>query len=208
MRRGSQSRGESSQRTSRSGVSLREFGRRIGVSGTAVRKAIKAGRLVKSLGKSPTGRIIVADFEAAKIEWAHTTRTSKGVRTDPMPPGSQSPAPPPETSTDDLQGLLHPGELMSASTLIEAQRLATLERARKLRMENEVAQGHLVPADVAAKEAFEAGRIIREAVLNVPARIAGELAAETDPARVQLRLEVVLREALTATANLLVTVHG
>lgn len=206
MHKGSRSRGE---RSHQGGLSLREFARRIGVSDTAVRKAIKAGRLSKSLGKSATGHPFVLDFSVAQAEWRRSTRTGTGVRTDGLQPGAGPPPAPPDAGAApepapadlDLQGMLHPADEISASSLIEAQRLATLERARKLRYENDISAGRLVSTEAAAKEAFEAARIIRESILNLPARLAGELAAETDPARVHMRLEAALREALNATAD-------
>lgn len=150
------------------GLSLRAFGRLLGVSVQAIRKGIRSGRLRLSLGKTSTGQPCVVDIELAKAEW-----TSKGQA----------------------------GDVISATTLVEAQRHATLERARKLRMENEVTEGRLVAVGQVAKEAFESARIIREAFLNLPARLAGELAAETDAAKIHLRLEREIHACLTAGAD-------
>jgi hypothetical protein len=58
----------------------------------------------------------------------------------------------------------------------------------------------LVEVSRASKEAFESARIIREAMLNLPARLAGELAAETDATAVHLRLDAAIREALGAAS--------
>jgi len=88
----------------------------------------------------------------------------------------------------------------TAPTLVAAQTEAVLERGRKLRLENNLREGMLVEADQAAREAFEFARVIREAVLNIPARISAELAAETDGARVYSRLDAALRAALESTA--------
>src|SRR4051794_7441234 len=84
---GSQSeggRGESSHSTGPRMVSLREFGRSIGVSDTAVRKGIKAGRLAKSFGKNDKNQPVITDFELARREWTATSRTAVGVRTEPQ----------------------------------------------------------------------------------------------------------------------------
>jgi hypothetical protein len=39
--------------------------------------------------------------------------------------------------------------------------------------------------------------------LNIPARVAAELAAESDPGKVHMRLDAAIREALNATADAL-----
>ena len=167
-------------------MSLRAFAREIGVSEAAVRKAIRSGRLKDSLGKTAKGAPVIVDPPLAEREWTASSKTAFGVRTS----GAQAAEP--------VDGMLIP-----ASTLIEAQRGATIQRERKLRIENDVAEGRLIPIERVTKEAFDVQRTIRENILNLPARIAGELAAESDAARVYLRLEAALREALNTTADLL-----
>jgi hypothetical protein len=87
--------------------------------------------------------------------------------------------------------------------LVDAQRIAMYERARKLRLENDEREGKLLDVSKASREAFEFARILREAVLNVPARLAAELAAESDATRLHIRLDRALREALETTASTL-----
>ena len=70
-------------------------------------------------------------------------------------------------------------------------------------MEADLQEGALVKADQAARAAFEFSRTLREAILNVPPRIAAELAAESNAARVHVRLETALREALASVASIL-----
>jgi hypothetical protein len=95
------------------------------------------------------------------------------------------------------------------ASLAAAQLQLTIERTKKLQLERDVAEGRLVPVATVAKEAFEAERTIREAILNLPARLSGELAAETDPKRVHALLDAALRECLTSTAAaLLESAHG
>jgi hypothetical protein len=56
----------------------------------------------------------------------------------------------------------------------------------------------LVSVEAMKKAAFEDARITREAILNTPPRFAGELAAESDAAHVQKRLDAAIREAVNA----------
>lgn len=168
------------------GVSNRAFARAIGVSEAAVRKAITTGRLLNSLGTTADGRIHIADLELAKVEWAAGSR--KG--------GAH------ERAGGSAHGAHGPtAVIVGAKTLAEAQRLATIERFRKLRLENDVTEGRLVAVERVSKEAFESARTIRENVLNIIPRISGEVAAETDPFKVSLVLERAFREALGSVAD-------
>jgi phage terminase Nu1 subunit (DNA packaging protein) len=88
-------------------------------------------------------------------------------------------------------------------SLADAQRRATLERARSYKLSNLQKQGKLYDRSIAKREAFECGRTIREALLNLPDRLAAELAAETDATRVYGRLEEEIRKALVALAEVL-----
>lgn len=82
------------------------------------------------------------------------------------------------------------------------------ERARKLRLENDAREGRLIPLARATREAFDASRTIRDAMLNIPDRLAGELAADTDPAVVWRKLDAAIRAALTSAADqLAATIH-
>lgn len=177
-------------------VSNRALGRRLGVDEKAVRKAIASGRFRECLAVDDSGRRVVVDADIAEREWranaSRLPRADKAARTAESAP-TQS----------------EPGLLIDAATLSEAQRRATIQRERKLRLENDQAEGRLVSVELVKKEAFEAERTIRESILNIPARISGELAAETDAGRVFARLDAALREALSATADLLLaTANG
>jgi len=207
-----------SEQGSQQGGSLRELARQLGVSVQAVRKGIRSGRLSASLGQTAAGKPCITDFALAKQEWTRSSRTGTGATETPAPVPVASPAvvvPVVLAEADDevqqvetLQDVLHPGEALSASTLIEAQRLATLERAKKLRLENDLSERRLIPRERVQKEAFEAERIVREGMLNITARIAPELAGETDPVRVALKLDAAIRQALSATADALLAAHA
>lgn len=73
-------------------------------------------------------------------------------------------------------------------------------RAKLVELEYEERVGTLVRKDEVEKEMFRIGRLVRDAVLNVPARLAGILAAETDQRKVHDQLETELRQALEALA--------
>lgn len=61
--------------------SLASYARRRGVSTAAVSKAVKRGRLRKSVSHRPTGEPFVADFEMADREWVeNASKTYRGRR--------------------------------------------------------------------------------------------------------------------------------
>ena len=162
------------------GGSLRSLARRLGVSHTAVEKAIGAGRLPSSSGRDAKGRPRILDLEAAAREWVENASR-------PAPP----PASPAATNGN------------GAASLVEAQRRVAAQREIKLDLENRHRGGLLIDAAFARRQSFEAARTVRDAILNVPDRIAAELAAETDVGRVHLRLERELRSALVSLAETL-----
>ena len=61
--------------------------------------------------------------------------------------------------------------------------------------------GRLVDSETVEKQAFEAGRLVRQAVLTVPDRYGHELAAETEVNRFVERLTKALVEALEQAAH-------
>jgi hypothetical protein len=69
-------------------------------------------------------------------------------------------------------------------------------KAEIARLEYEERIKKLVRVDLVEAEWFRLARLIRDAVLNVPARVAGILAAESDQHKVHGILEKELRQAL------------
>ncbi len=85
-------------------------------------------------------------------------------------------------------------------TFAEAQTRERVFKAKLAELEFDERIGKLVFRDVVEAEAFRIGRLVRDAVLNVPSRLAGILAAEMDQRRVHDLLEKELRQALEALA--------
>lgn len=183
--------------------SLRSFATMAGVTDKAVRKAITSGRLRECVGRDDAGRPFIRDVALGLQEWIDNAGKSSRKSAQASAQGSASVA---EANSGGAGSDSDGTTLISAQTLNEAQRLATLERARKLRLDNDIRRGRVIDVDRAAKEAFEAERVIREALLNLPSRISGELAAETDPGRMYLLLDKAIREALSSTADALLAV--
>lgn len=186
-------------------LSVRAFAKTLGVSHVAVLKAIERGRLRLSVRVNPRGHAEIHNVELAKREWADNAGKTPKVSTSAAP--SVAPAAAvtgPVTTVTSLppidDGLLPIGEgRLTADTLAEAQMLAALELARQRRLANQLREEQLVPAAAVKKLRFEAERALRENLLNIPARISGSLAAESDVSKVYLLLDEAIREALRAT---------
>jgi hypothetical protein len=157
-------------------LSLRALARRLGVSLTAVQKAIRSGRLGKSVGRDARGPF-VANAALAVREWAAgASQPANGGRRSR--PGS-------------LPTVQHvPPVLPAGGTLVDAQVRVAGQRADALELANKRKRGELVDAATVERENFEVARMLRERILNVPDRL-GEL----DPS-VRGRLRAELRQAL------------
>ena len=157
---------------------------------------------MESLGQDAKGHPCIVDFDVAKREWA--ANTSRPVAIDSSVDGAEPPVvttphdEAPFVSTKDLD--LSP---LSRLSLADAQRAVAIERARKLRLENDLAAALKVDVATVKKQNFESARIIREGMQNISARIAAAIAAETDPAAVARKLDAAIREALNITADAL-----
>jgi len=213
-------------------LSLRGLARLLGVDDKAVRKALEAGVFSDgAVRRDETGRPAVLNATLAVDEWQKSGRQLRGSdrRSAPAVPVQTSAQTEDVMSPDraqvELKELLaqlrrqvsSPGTAAetpgvpsedlppqpSSPTYVKAQTETMLERGRQLRMENDLRAGLLIEADKAATEAFDFARTLRENILNIPARLAAELAAESDAGIVHRRLEDALREALESTARTL-----
>lgn len=172
-------------------VSIREFARRIGVSHTAVQKAIKAG----DLSTLPSGRL---DPERALAQWS-ANRPMTAIKQHASPPGrSRPPAPPavdPEADPSPQKGKRSAEAYSAARAVHEAHkaRLAELTLKRK--------QGELVDAAAVRRRAFDYARTIRERLQAIPERVAGQVAALTDAHEVAELLSAEIATALGEVAD-------
>jgi hypothetical protein len=168
-------------------MGFREYARHRGVALRAVQKAIEAGRIKTVL---VDGRAKI-DSDQADREWAQNTDLAKQSLlhgTGPLPP----------QDADDDDPIVDTGTSGNADT--EAYRKARAERER-IRVEREQLEldqlrGQLIDLEEAKRLAFTAFRALRDAVLNVPARIKDQVAVESDAFRVEQLIETELAAAL------------
>lgn len=161
-------------------VTKTEYARRRGCTEAAVRRAVRDGRITLIDGK--------IDPVAADAQWARNTRVRAGSR-----------------PTDDVN-LSTSGATGGRADEGDDEDDATgywKSRARRERAEAELAelklselQGHLVRADDWAAALARRAAAFREGLLQIPARLSAQLAAEGDQARVHTLLEDELRQVM------------
>ena len=72
--------------------------------------------------------------------------------------------------------------------MFEAERRKKAFEANLKELQYKEKKGELINLAKASKVVFEGGRKCRDAILNIPSRISPELAAETDPFKVEIML--------------------
>lgn len=177
-------------------ITFAEFARKKGVTSEAVRKAVKTKRLVNSLvygiGKKPK-----LDPVLAAQEWEKNTDHSKRfvgsdirvqLQDKPVERANGEPAP------------AMAGQAISAPSLTQSRQLHEAYRARLAKLEYEEKSGKLVEAEKVKDEAFKLARTVRDAMLNIPDRVAAEFAGTSNAAEIHMRLTDEIRIALESLA--------
>ena len=163
-------------------LSLRAFAKLVRVSHPAIRKAIRSGRLRKSVSHDARGPFI-ADVALARREWAAgATKPANGGGRGHAGVGAAVPVP-------AVNGVPPGGSLVEAQLRLAAQRSDALELANRRN------RGELLEASTVAREQWEAARLLRDRLLNVDARF-----ADVDPA-IRARIRAEIREALGDVAD-------
>jgi len=156
-------------------MNLRQYAGHRGCTLRAVQKAIRDGRLSKSVRKS--GNKYEIDPALADEEWARNTDTNFNRNNlEPQPdhgPGSRKVPP-----------------------FQESRAIREAYEARIKRLEYEQKSGKLIGREEIRNEFFTLARMVRNAILAVPQKVSMELASEIDPHRIESMLEAELRLAL------------
>lgn len=171
-------------------LSPKHYAETRGVSRQAVMKAIQTGRLKASLSKNEKGWWRI-DRAVADREWLEMTDPQKQEGGKAKAGGAPT--------KDPTPSMFDPGEnAAKAARLTHAQ--ASTDRiqvdAELKRLDLLERQGLLVDRRAVEREAYEMARVVRDCVLQVPERIAAELAGLKDPGELQRRLAEELAMAL------------
>lgn len=177
-------------------VSLRAFGRMIGVSGEAVRKAIATGRIpAAAVGQQTRGKKaspVIINPDLAARGWHENTNPAMshqaGVRrADQAPPGDQQA--PPEPPAAGLSAFNR------AKTMREAY------AAKLAQLEYEEKTGELIRRNEVKVALFNAARQARDRLMQIPDRHAAQLAHEKDQHTVSMILTEEIITALNELAD-------
>jgi hypothetical protein len=183
-------------------ISVSEYARRRGVTHPAVFKAIKDGRLLKSVSRDARSRPHI-DPVLADQEWARNTdeaqqRPREQQRKAEAPIGQQALfGDVGNTKRNELDE--QNSKAASAWRVNRALREAAEAQLKTLEL-RERQRELVVGADVSTA-AFETGRALREAILNVPNLISAELARTSDSHAVHEILTRALIRALASIAD-------
>ena len=167
-------------------VGIREFARVVKVGENSVRYAMQVGRLSF---KTVKGRRMI-DPVKGKKQWAATLdRTAsekrKGKTLKKKKVSSRySYEAPPKTDKD--------GDLTAA----EADRREKVNRSKLSELRYLEQAGKLIEVDKVKRRAFETGRKTRDAIMGIPPKLCHELAAETNPHKLEVMLTKALQKAL------------
>ncbi|MBX2807841.1 MAG: elements of external origin [Cellvibrionaceae bacterium] len=147
------------------GLSIRAYGRHRGVSDTAVRKAIKAGRITPE----PDGTL---DPDKADAQWAANTDTAQQRQ-------SQAQRAVPNEAINMVRETTGEGALPSGgTTLLQARTANEVLKAQTAKVRLARLKAEVVDRAKALAHVFKLARAERDAWLNWPSRISSQMAAE------------------------------
>lgn len=164
------------------GMSIRDMARALGVGKSQAQRDKADGMPMDSAQAAQAWRAAHRDV----------SRTVEGRIDRPAAAANLAAPPPPPAAPDE-------DEPKPDDTVDYRKARTEREQIRRdrERMELDQARGLLIDSREAARLAFTSFRALRDSVLNVPARVAQQLAVETDP----MRIEQILAAELAAPLN-------
>lgn len=163
-------------------IAIREAARRLGVSDTAVHKAIKAGR-VQIAGRTQLSNRPLVEWPRVRDDWLAnsdgTKRTHVGSRGSPVRANDPQPVVKLSSNTEDADSGAASGPTTGPS-LAASRAVREAYQARLAKLEYEERIGKLVNADEVKARAFKMARAARDSMLTMPDRLAPILASSTD----------------------------
>nr|WP_239505150.1 elements of external origin [Stenotrophomonas pavanii] len=182
------------------GLSIRAYARHRGVSHVAVKKAIDTGRITAL----PDGTI---DPDAADAQWAQNTlqpRRSAAQEQASIPKPRRAPASADATPPRDAPEPSTPPLSAGGTSLLQARTVNEVLKAQLNKVELAHRKKELVDRAQAVAHVFKLARIERDAWLNWPARISGQMASAlgVDAHQMHVALEAAVREHLIELGEL------
>ena len=155
-----------------------EFADSQGFSRPYVTKLVQQGVIVRDA----KGQI---DKDTALAALASRREPAKGFRRGRVP------------KNGDIAALGAIGGQEPLSTMLLKSRIKTeVERGKMAELDRRRREGELVERSEVEEAAFSNARRVRDALMNIPARVASLYAAETDPQKIHQNLEDEIRNVL------------
>ena len=182
------------------GLSIRAYARHRGVSHVAVKKAIDTGRITAL----PDGTI---DPDAADAQWAQYTlqpRRAAAQEQASSPKPRRAPATADATPQREEPEPGTPPLSTGGTSLLQARTVNEVLKAQLNKVELAHRKKELVDRAQAVAHVFKLARIERDAWLNWPARISGQMASAlgVDAHTMHVALEAAVREHLIELGEL------
>lgn len=188
-------------------LTLTAYAKLRGVSVKSVSRAIAAGRLVASVGRTDRGLPTIVDPDLADREWDANTqrRPDQSGAPEPAPSARAAARPAPQSEPPAARAI--PADLptgiadLNTSRAVRAHALARRDTAHADLAELELAQmrGRLVDADAARADVEQAYSLVKTRLLRVPSDLAQRLPHLAD--EVVPVLEELQRQALEELAG-------
>lgn len=180
------------------GLSIRAYARHRGVSHVAVKKAIDTGRITQLAD----GTI---DPDAADAQWAQNTlqprkavaqEVASTTKERPQRTVSTLPREAPDAATSPLSA--------GGTSLLQARTVNEVLKAQLNKVELAHRKKELVDRSQAVAHVFKLARVERDAWLNWPARVSGQMASTlgVDAHQMHVALEAAVREHLIELGDL------
>ena len=197
-------------------LSLRAYSRHRGVALNAVQRAIKSNRIQVHIidGKQKINR------DEADAMWAANTDQNKISHAVILEKENPEALKEIKAETSELKTSGDIPELYDVESEEEFVRAAAEEefnednfpisksirierwfKAQDAKLTYEKKRGLLIEVDKVEQEFFKMARVTRDAILNIPNRISGECAAETNPQKVHEILTRAINDALEQLSN-------
>lgn len=192
-------------------IGIREAARRLGVSDTAVHKAIKAGRVTVA-GRTPTSNRPLVAWPQVQSDWLANSDTAKrshvGSRGSPRREADPPPAVNLQTNqleqasapeTAAVGGDTLPGRQAQGPSYAQSRAVREAYQARLAKLEFEQKSGKLVDADEVKVAWFKHIKAAQTRIMGVPA--ACKTRVPDLPLVVVATIEAIVREAMEDLAN-------
>lgn len=152
-------------------LSLAAYGRRRGVTAPAVLKAIRSGRLARSVVRRDDGRLLIADPALADEEWAASRQRARPPASVPAQTSSQPPAAPPAPSPPTPAPAAASSAVGDNLTLTEATAREREFKAKLAEMEYHERRRSLVSSAEVEARMVDTFAKCRTRLLGVPGKV-------------------------------------